>query len=137
MTSPLLGLRAAILARCAADAALSTLLGGAGRLYDEPPRGEPALYALFGPAELSDWSTSSDRGHEQQLGIVVWSRPGNAAAALAAADRIATLLDDAPLAVAGHRLVSLAVLAQNADRDPDTGLGRVALRLRATTEVAP
>lgn len=136
MTSPVLALRAAIGARCAADSGLAELLGGAGRIFDEPPRGAAPPYAAFGEAETRDWSTSSDRGHEHDLRIVVWAAPGSTAGAVAAAERLAGLLDESDLTLSGHRLVSLAVTEQAVDRDPDTNVGRVTVRLRATTEVA-
>jgi len=133
--SPVLALRVAIRAHCGGDTALAELMGGAIRLYDEPPRGAEPVYALFGPCELSDWSPSSDRGREQALTIVVWAASGSAASGLRAADRIAVLLEDAPLALAGHRLVNLGVSAIETGRDDKTGLSRTTLRLRAVTEV--
>jgi hypothetical protein len=136
MSAPALALRAAIHARCVADALLAGLMGGLVRLYDEPPHGAQPVYALFDAAETRDWSSSSDRGHEHLLALAVWALPGSAASALAVAARLATLLDDAPLGLAGHRLVHIAVTAIESGRDPETGLTRVVVRLRAVTEVA-
>ena len=132
--SPILALRAAILARAAADAELVALMGGALRLYDEPPRAAEPVYAVFGDVTAQDWSTDFSRGHEQDLDIVVWSERGGARAALAAAERFATILDDAPLALDGHRLVNLRVTALASERDEDTRLIRVTVSLRAVTE---
>ena len=56
---PLLALRAGLIGRFAADAALAALLGGRVRLYDEPPRGTLPVYALFGAAEITDDSVCS------------------------------------------------------------------------------
>ena len=78
MTSPILALRRAILDRAAIDAELLALMGGALRLYDEPPRAAPAVYALFGDVKAADWSTDFDRGHEQDISIVVWAERGSA-----------------------------------------------------------
>jgi len=135
MTSPVLALRQAIVAAAAADLPLKTLMGGSLRLYDEPPRGAEPVYALFGDVTAADWSTDFDRGHEQDLAIVVWSQPGGARLALAAAERLAAILDDAPLLLDGHRLVNLRTTELVSARDKDTGLTRVTLRLRAVTEV--
>jgi hypothetical protein len=135
MSAPALALRAAIRAHCLADAVLASLMGGLVRLYDEPPHGAQPVYALFGDAETRDWSSSSDRGHEHLLALVVWASSGSAASGLAVADRLATLLDDAPLTLAGHRLVQLAVTATESGRDNKTGLTRIVLRLRAATEI--
>ncbi len=136
MTSPVLALRQAIIDAASGDAVLKSLMGGALRLYDEPPRGAEPVYALFGDVTAADWSTDFSRGHEQDLGLVVWSEPGGARRALAAAERFAAILDDAALALDGHCLVNLRMTELAATRDMDSGFSRVALRLRAVTEVA-
>lgn len=135
MTSPVLALRRAILDAAAADAELCALMGGALRLYDEPPRGSEPAYALFADVRATDWSTDHDRGHEQNLGIVVWSERGGARTALAIAERFDAILDDAALTLDGHRLVNLRVTELASERDKDTQLTRATLRLRAVTEV--
>jgi hypothetical protein len=136
MTSPILALRRAILENAADDAELTSLMGGTLRLYDEPPRNAEPVYALFGDVTAQDWSTDTDRGHEQDLAIVVWSERGSASTGLAAAERFAALLDDAPLSLDGHRLVNLRVTEIASGRDKDTQLARVTLHLRAVTERA-
>ena len=135
MTGPVLALRAAILARLAPDAALTALMGGTLRLHDEPPRGAEPVYAVFGKAEAKDWSSDGSRGHEQEAAIVVYAKPGSALSGLQAAERIAELLDDAPLGLVGHRLVALRVTAFAADRDDASNLARATVHLRAVTEV--
>jgi hypothetical protein len=135
MTSPILSLRAAILAHVAADPALAVLMGGSVGLYDEPPRGAVPVYAVFGDVTAADASTGTERGHEQILDIVVWSREGSARSGLEAAERLAALLDDATLPLAGHRLVNGRITQIAAGRDDATGLARVTVRMRALTEV--
>lgn len=136
MSAPILPLRAAIRARCAADATLAAAMGGTASIGDEPPRGQPPLYALFGDGETRDASTSSEAGHEHDFSIVIWAVPGSAASAIRAATRIAELLDDADLALTGHRLISLAATSVSVDRDGETNLARATVRLRAVTEEA-
>jgi hypothetical protein len=109
-------------------------MGGALRLYDEPPRAAEPVYAVFGEVTAQDWSTDLDRGHEQDLSIVVWSRDGSARSGLAAAERFSALLDGAALALAGHRLANLRVTRIASARDERAGLARVTVRLRAVTE---
>lgn len=133
--SPILPLRAAILARCAGDATLLAALGGSFRFHDEPPRAAEGVYAVFGEARAKDWSTGSDAGHDQEIAIAVWSKPGGSKGALLAAERIASLLHEAPLILVGHRLVSLRVVAVETARS-DKAPARVTVRLRALTEVA-
>ena len=136
MTSPVLALRRAIIDAALADAQLRALMGGALRLYDEPPRGTEPVYALFGDVKAEDWSTDLDRGHAQSADLVIWSEKGGARTALMVADRFFAILDDASLPLQGHRLVSLRVTELASGRDRDSGLARVTLRLRAVTEVA-
>lgn len=136
MTSPVLALRRAILDAASNDAELRSLMGGAVRLYDEPPRAAEPVYALFGDVTAEDWSTDLDRGHAQSVDIVIWSEKGGARTALMVADRFFAILDDAPLILQGHRLVNLRVTELASARDKETGLARVSLSLRAVTEVA-
>ena len=135
MTSPLLALRGAILARAQDDAALAALMGGTVRFYDEPPRAAEPVYAVFGDAAARDWSTGSDQGHDHEAAIVVWAGEGCARSGLDAAARLATLLHEAALTFDGHRLVSLRVTAVETARDDKTGLARATVRLAALTEV--
>jgi hypothetical protein len=134
MTGPVLALRAAILARLGADAALATLMGGTVRLHDEPPRSAEPVYAVFGRADAKDWSSDGSRGHEQAAAILVYAKPGSALSGLQAAERMAELLDDASLALVGHRLVALRVTAFAAERDETSNLARATVHLRAVTE---
>ena len=134
MTSPILALRAAIVARCASDAVLAAILGDGTGIRDGAPAGFAPVYAIFGATDAADWSTSSDRGHEHALAVEVWGSPEASTPAIAAANRIAELLDDPPLRLEGHRLVQLAVTAVRAERDRDTNLPKVTVRTRATTE---
>jgi hypothetical protein len=105
------------------------------RLHDEPPRAAEPVYGVFGSVTAKDWSTDTDRGHEQDLALVLWAKAGSSRSALLAAERLAILLDDAALALDGHRLVNLRVTATDAVRDKESNLTRVTLRLRAVTEV--
>jgi hypothetical protein len=136
MTSPILALRLAILDAAESDAELKALMGGALRLHDEPPRAAEQVYALFGDVTAEDWSTDFDRGHEQDLTLVIWAERGSARTALAAAERLSEILDDASLTLEAHRLVNLRVTELASTRDKDTQLARVTLRLRAITEMA-
>jgi hypothetical protein len=135
MSSPVLALRAAIRTACAADAALSGLMDTA--IHDEAPRGAAPVHAIFGEADLHDASTSTEGGHEQELAIEIWAKPGSAATALKAADRMANLLHDASPTLTGHHLVSLSVTELAVERDDKAASARVTLRLRAVTEPLP
>lgn len=135
--SPLLALRAAILERLAADPALLALMGGSLRLYDEPPRAAEPVYAVFEDAAVRDASVDGAPRHAHAVRIAVWGRAGAARPALEAAERIAVLLDDAPLVLDGHHLVRLRVAAVEAGRDPRGRLARVVVALDGITEALP
>ena len=132
--SPLLALRAGLIARFSGDAALAVLLGGKVRLHDEPPRGSVPVYALFGEAEIADDSVDGAERHRHSHAIAVIAKPGSVRTALDAAERMAALLADAALPLQGCRLVTLRVRAIKATRDPRTGEARASLTLEAVTE---
>jgi hypothetical protein len=134
MSDAILPLRRAIHAHLAADAALLAMIGP-GRIHEEPPRALTGLHVVYGEVAAGDWSTSSDRGCEQQLEIMVWAgESASSRQALEVAARIAASLDGARLAPAGHRLVDLAWRSTSLARDPKTHLPTVTLRFRAVTE---
>lgn len=135
--SPLLALRGAILAALSGDDGLAQLMGGHVRIYDEPPRGAPPVYALFGDAEARDDSVDGASRHAHRLGLTLIAKPGSSRSAIEAAGRIAGLLADAPLTLAGHALVMLRVEAVSASRNEGTGEARATLTLRAVTERLP
>jgi len=134
MSASVLALRAAIQTRLQEDAALTALIGP-GRIHDEAPRAMRGLYIVHGDVDVRDWSTGSDNGCEQDLGLAVWAGESSSARqALEAAALLVASLDDAPLAPAGHRLINLRWRSSRLARDAATGLACVTLRFRAVTE---
>ncbi|WP_375463383.1 DUF3168 domain-containing protein [uncultured Methylobacterium sp.] len=132
--SPLLAMRAALIARFSTDAALARLMGGSVRLYDEPPSGAPPVYAMFGNAEIRDDAVDGARRHQHSHDLVVFARPGSVRTALDAAERMTALVEDPAFALSGHVLVTLRVLALSARRDERSGEARATLTLQAVTE---
>jgi hypothetical protein len=132
--SPLLALRAGLIARFAPDSALAALLGGRVRLYDEPPRGALPVYALFEDAAIEDDSVDGAERHRHSHAIAVIAKPGSVRTALDAAERMAALLADTAMPLAGCRLVTLRVKAIRAHRDDRTGEARASLAIEAVTE---
>ncbi|MCJ2075822.1 DUF3168 domain-containing protein [Methylobacterium sp. E-016] len=135
--SPLLALRAALIARFSTNAALARLMGGTFRLYDEPPAGAQPVYALFGDAEIRDDSVDGAVRHQHSHALVVFARPGSVRTALDAAERMSLLVADPALALTGHALVTLRVQAIATRRDERTGEARAVLTLQAVTERNP
>jgi hypothetical protein len=127
-------LRKAVFARLDGDASLALLIG-TGRVHDEVPRGRVPPYLVIGEGTVKDWSTSSDRGHEHLLAIVIWSKEGGAKEALGIAAAALAALEGLAPALDGHRLVNLGALGTELRREADRSLVRATLRLRAVTEV--
>lgn len=134
MSDAILALRVAVQARLLADTPLTTLIGP-DRIFDEAPRAARGLYVVHGEVEARDWSTGSDRGCEQEFGLVVWAGQSNSSRqALEAAGLIVAGLDEAELGLDGHTLVNLRWLSSRLAREPRSGIGHVTLRFRAVTE---
>lgn len=130
--SPVVALRKAIRAYLLADAGFAGALGE--KLYDEAPRGMEPPYALFADAQLRDWSGDLSPGAEQFFTIGVASTMRGLSEALELAQRIATLLNEAPLVLQDHRLIDLRFQSMETRRDQNGRIARVNLRFRATTE---
>ena len=133
MTSPVIALRKAIRLQLTGDAALVAKLGGPN-VFDEAPREAIPPYVAFGDSSLRDLSTSTDRSAEQFAVLNVWSLQRGLREALDIADRVAALLDDAALALDGHRLVNLRLVSLETKREGSGRFARASLRFRAVTE---
>lgn len=135
MSDAILPLRRALQAHLVADTALAAMIGP-GRIHEEPPRAASGLYVVHGEAVAEDWSTGSDAGCEQRLGLVVWAgETASSRQALEAAALIVARLNGAALALDGHLLVDLRWLSSRLARDPQTRLPTVTLSFRAVTEL--
>jgi len=126
-------LRAAIHDALLADGALTSLLGGA-RVYDEPPRAVAFPYVTIGEARVSDFSTATEAGEEHQLTLHAWSRQGGHREAHMIAGALLQALDEAPLALADHRLVNLRFALADVRREADGRTYHALVRFRAVTE---
>jgi hypothetical protein len=132
--SPIVALKSGIRILLVGDAPLAGLLGGP-KVHDEVPRGQETPYIAFGEAASRDNGTVSDAGHVTDLVLNVWSRQGGTREALIIADRAAQLIEDADLALEGHRLINARVTTTEIRRQPEKDLTRASLRLRLVTEV--
>jgi hypothetical protein len=132
--SPIIAVKAAIRSHLAGDAVLVASLGGA-KIHDEVPRGEAAPYIVFAEMIARENGSATDRGHLIECNLHVWSRQGGSREALAVADLVAAVVDDATLPLTGHRMIHCRVTATETRRTPDKDLTRVQLRLRIVTEV--
>jgi hypothetical protein len=126
-------LRAAVHDALTTYAPLAALLGGA-KIYDEPPREAAFPYVTLGEARVSDFSTGSEPGEEHQLTLHAWSRQGGHREAHLIAGTLLQALDDAPLALADHRLINFRFAVADVRREADGRTYHALVRFRAVTE---
>src|SRR4029079_14601476 len=113
--------------------ALISALGGQ-KIYDEPPREAAFPYVTLGATRIAALSAGSEPGLEHQLTLHAWSRQGGQREAHVIAGALLQALDDAPLALAGHRLVNFRFATADIRRESDGRTYRALVRFRAVTE---
>ena len=126
-------LRAAIHDALVADGALTALLGGP-KVYDEPPKSAQFPYVTLGEARVTDFSTGTEPGEEHRLTLHAWSRQGGHREAHLIAGALLAALDDAPLALADHRLINFRFAVADVRREADGRTYHALVRFRAVTE---
>ena len=133
MPAAAVALRAAIHNALTADGAVTAALGGA-RIFDAPPRDAAYPYVTLGEARILDASVDAGAMQEHQLTLHAWSRQGGHKEAHVIAGALLQALDDAPLALAGHRLVNLRFAIADIRREADGRTYHALVRFRAVTE---
>lgn len=133
MSTAAAALRAAIHAALTADSALAALLGGA-KIYDEPPKAAALPYVTIGEARVANFSADEAPGEEHRLTLHAFSRQGGHREAHLVTGALLQALDDAPLALAGHRLVNLRFALADVRREADGRTYHALVRFRAVTE---
>ena len=126
-------LQEAVFSALSADATLQSFLGGAN-VFDGTPRNAPTPYVHLGELSARDWSTATEAGAEVTFAVVAWSRTPGRSEGLTIADRVTALLHDAPLVLAGWRLVNLRHLSTETARVEKPEGRRVVARFRAVLE---
>lgn len=138
--SPLNPLQKAIFTRLNSDATLTTLLGAAGRIVDQPPEGEPMPYVRLGDHLSIPDNTHTTFGRNVTITLHVWTRKRGNASGQAIAARIVELLDhqtaamSALLAADGHECVTIRHEFDQALTDPDPEIRHHVLRFRVETD---
>jgi hypothetical protein len=126
-------LRAAVHDALTNDPALIATLGGT-KIYDEPPREAAFPYVTLGEMRVADFSSGGEPGLEHQLTLHAWSRQGGQREAHVVAGALLQALDDAPLALSGHRLVNFRFAVADVRREADGRTYHALVRFRAVTE---
>lgn len=133
MAEPGWELQKAIYSSLSADAGLTTLLGGPA-IYDRAPANADFPYVTFSSANIADWSTQTDRGHEHEVRLDIWSRENGRGAALEIAAAIDAALSGAVLVLSGHDLINFTFEQSDIALDEDGDTFHAVLRYRAVTE---
>ena len=131
--SAALALQSALVAALRADAPLTALLGGQA-IHDGAPQGAGFPHVSLADLTSLDYGDVSGERQEHYATLLVWSRQGGRRQALEILGAVTAVLDGAPLALASHRLVNLAVERTEARRQADGATWRGLMRVRAVTE---
>jgi len=127
-----LELQKAMVARLKADATLITLVNG--RVYDSPPPSPTYPFISLGPDQILPSRADCYDGSEITLQVDAWSRSVGYPEVKRIADAIRASLNDAPLVLAGQRLVDIYESETRTLRDPDGATSHAAISFRALTE---
>ncbi len=127
-------LLAAIHERLTDDAELSGMIGPEG-LRDRLVSGRKLPAAIVADLASNDYSTATETGAEHLLTLEIWTDAGGRRQAAIIAERLQTLLHDAPLSLESHHLVSLLHLSTRTRREQKARLHVAEIRFRAVTEM--
>lgn len=132
--SAAVSLEEAVLARLRADVGLTALLGP-GRVHDGAPKNAPAPFVSLDRVETAEAGGVEAGLARHRLELRAVSRAGGKREAARIASAVDTALADAPLVLAGHRLVLLRVAGIDIRVSRDRALAEAVLRVEAMTEV--
>jgi Protein of unknown function (DUF3168) len=135
MSAPIVALKDAIKARLQADAGVLALLREP-KVFADPPKHAAFPHVAFVAAAARENGTSSEDGHLIDMTLGLWCRGSGSGEGLQLADAITLALASLPMALSGHRLVNLLVLAVEPTVLKDGETWRTSMRIRAVTEVA-
>ena len=134
-SSPLNPLQRALFDTLSGDATLTTLLGGAGRVVDQPPEGSWTRYIRIGDHTSTADNDLTSFGRNVVETLHIWTKARGNIPGQQIADRVKVLLDHQPdaLDVDGHRVVSIRNEFDQALTDPDPQIRHHVLRFRVVT----
>jgi hypothetical protein len=91
-------------------------------------------YITFGRTSGFDWSTGTESGTEHIFTLHIWSKAQGKKEALEIMERARAVIDDAPLTMTGHHLVSIRLEFSEVRFDEDLSVYHGLLRFRVLTE---
>ncbi len=128
-----LALRAALIARLRADAALTSIIG-AGCIFDGAPRGQAFPFVTLGEIRSLRLAGEADEGMEHRFDILVFSRAETRSEIVAALSAISASATGDPLVLQGYHLANLEERESRSERLSDGRTWRGRLALRAVSE---
>ena len=136
-TNAIWALQKAIQAALEADLALGAYLGSPARLYDDVPPQPQFPFATWDSARLVPVRADHAGALEHRLTLKIWSRYGGRRESLEILQAVRAVLDDAPLVLDGHKLVSLSTIFADVFRIRSSHIFEAILTVRAVTEPIP
>jgi hypothetical protein len=133
MTAAAWALQKAIYDALGADATVKTLIGDPPRVYDGPPKAPVFPFVLFADARQTPISGAETLA-EHDLRLTVHSRYDGRREVKDVVTAILSVLDDAPLALDGFRLISLRAVFIDVIHRAEADAHHGVIRLRAVTE---
>jgi hypothetical protein len=129
-----LALQQALIARLKADAAVTALLGGSGRISERPAQERLLPDLTFGRMESRPFGGTGGEGLEHRLTLTVTSDFGGTEEAKAICAAARASLHNAAPELDGWRLANLRVAFCDVFAGADARLTYGVIRLRAVTE---
>lgn len=131
--SPLNAVQAAFVTALQGDASVMAVLPGG--VHDEPPEGETRDYLTVGDHLSVPDNDLTSFGREVTVTLHIWTKARGFKRGQTILDRVVQLLDHRPesLAPAGHSVVSIRNIFDQAIRDPDPAWRHHILRFRINT----
>lgn len=132
--SAALALQGALVGALWADDALLALLGGARNIFDSPPKGARPPYLVIARHDVFARDGDLAPGFDHRLVLVAWAPEASRRPVLAMAERVATVVLEAPLAPAGLSVTHRVVERTETAIDLRTGFARASVRARVFSE---
>ena len=126
-------LQRALIDHLRADDGVRATLGHPAAIYDEPPQDPGWPHLLIGRSESRPYAADGE-ATEHIVTLTARSRFGGTEEAKAVSAAVRTALSEAPIPIAGHRIVNLRVTYQDVFRAADWKKTLGVTRVRAVTE---
>lgn len=129
-----LPLQSAVFTALTGDASLVTALGGTAKIYDYAPQDTNFPYVTIGEIAGQEWDTKGTDGQRSQVTVHVWSRKRGMKETRELLAHVYRILHRASLTVAGHTLVHIRYLFDDAFTEDGGQIFHGVMRFEAITQ---